>query len=201
MREFRNGVTLVCFVAFSIVASLAALKTIQAGLPETPSSTGAALLIAHLSEVDLADEGRPLKRHMARRVMHELNDEVDWQSEIAALTEPQKKQLIDNLGEMAIEIIEEKIEIYRDRPDRDKRRFVSRQVDEVMRWAMMLDRASRNPGENGVPMTAMLNLMNRLSKWYSEASPEKRKEMLEFQKAFQEQLTERYKRNMRPGMQ
>jgi hypothetical protein len=92
MREIRDSVTLVCFVAFSIVASLAALKTIQAGLPETPSSTGAALLIAHLSEVDLADEGRPLKRHMARRVMHDLNDEVDWQSEIAALTEPQKKR-------------------------------------------------------------------------------------------------------------
>lgn len=200
MRKFRNSVTLVCFVVFSIVASLAALKTLRAGLPETPTVTGAALLITHLSEVKLAGGPAPLMGHMARRVMHELNDDVDWQPEVAALSEPKKEQLVDNLGELAIYVIEEKMKDYQRRPERDKRRFINRQIEEVMRWAMLLDRATRKPNDNGVPMTAILNLMNRLNKWYSEATPEKRKEMQEFQKAFQEQMTERFKRGMRPGM-
>lgn len=198
MREFRNSVTLVCFVAFSIVASLAAIKTLRAGLPETPTITGAALLITHLSEVKLAGEPPPLKAHMARRVMHELNDEVDWQSEVVALSEPKKELFVDNLSELAIYVIEEKMKDFQRRPD--KRRVINRQIDEVMRWAMLLDRATRKPNDNAVPMTAILGLMNRLNKWYSEATPEKRAEIQEYQKAFQEQMTERFKRNMRPGM-
>jgi hypothetical protein len=200
MRTFRNSVTLVCFVVFSIVASLAALKTIRAGLPETPTVTGATVLITHLTEIDLAGQPPRLKGHLASRVMRELNDEVDWRPEVAALDEPQKKQLVDNLGELAIYIVEEKMKDYRDRPEREKRRIINRQIDEVMRWAILLDRATREPNDNAVPMTAILSLMNRLNKWYSEASPEKRKAMQEFQKAFQEQMTERFKRGLRPGM-
>ncbi|HEY2837564.1 MAG TPA: hypothetical protein VGJ26_00330, partial [Pirellulales bacterium] len=125
MVRFRNAVTLTCFVAFSIVASLAALRTLRAGLPETPSTTGAAMLLGHLSEIDLSGEPRLAKRHMARRAMRELRDDVDWQPDVSQLSSAQQKQLVDNLTELAQEVIEDKMDHYFTLPERERRRFLN----------------------------------------------------------------------------
>lgn len=199
MGRFRHTVTLVCFISFSIVASLAALRTIRAGLPETPATTGAGVLVAHLSDVDMEGYDRTTKRHEAHRVMRQLRDEVDWQADVAALSPAQQKQFLDNLAVLAQEIVEQKMDAYFSIPERDQRRYLNRQIEEVMRWAMLLDRATKKSGESGIRMTAMFTLMTRLNKWYSEADPEQRRKLQVFQKAFQEQLTERMKRGMQPG--
>jgi hypothetical protein len=200
MGRIRNTITVTCFVVFTIIASLAALQTLRAGLPETPTSTGASILISHLADVDMEGYIRRSKRHEARRVMREMRDDVDWQADVAALSEAQQKQLIDNLTVLAQEVIEQKMDNYFNFHDeRDKRRYLNQQIEDVMRWAVLLDRATRKPGENSVAFTAITTLMGRLNKWFNEADPEQRQRLQLFQKAFQEQMTERFKRGMQPG--
>jgi|GEM_PF-4586590 len=200
MVKIRHAITLACLIVFSVISVVAAVQTARTGLPETPSVEGAAVLIGHLSEISLAKDLPQEKRLMARRVMRELRDDVDWQPDVSALSTAQQKQLLENLTELAQEVISSKMEIYfKLKSKREQQRFLDRQFEEITRWAVVVDRVTKVPGQSSIRMTAMMTLMARLNKWYTEASPEKRKELQEFQKAFQERLRDRGLRGLQPG--
>ncbi len=196
MTQIRSILTAACFTVLSVIAIASAVGAISLGLPET-LATNASVLIAALTEEDVSREPRPAKLKLGQRVQRELHENVDWAGELGELNEQQRERLVDNIAELAKESIDLRVEEYSRLPERGRNRFLDRQIEEIRRWAMIVDRAARTEGEPLVGIAAMGELINRMSKWYSDITPEKRAQLEKFQQALQARVMEDFKRRMR----
>jgi hypothetical protein len=198
MTYLRGVLSVVLFVLLSAIAIAAAVQTVTLGLPENMTSTSAALLQALVSQ-DVSRTSDSDKVKLGDRVQREFSEDVDWRSEIGALAPEERERLVQNVTELAIASFDSKVDrFFREREDRRKR-FIDRQIDEIVHWAVVLDRVSRTEGDPLVGPAALAGLMGRVGQWYSGASPEKLARLQTFQKAVSEQLPKRLMRRLRPN--
>lgn len=198
MSTPRTIITGACFVLLLGVSLAAAVQTIRAGLPETPPSN-TAVLLQQLAAKDVADEAHGAKLKIADRVQRDLRDNVDWPAELLALSEPRRTQLVENIAELAKESFMAKVDIYFRMPEHRRKRYLDRQIDDIMSWAKIIDR-SVNPADQALMGPAALAaLLSRVNQWYRKATPDEIEHLQKFQQALRDQLVERFKRGMRPG--
>jgi hypothetical protein len=198
MSQIRGALTAIAFVLLSAVALAAMVQTITYGLPNTLASSASAL-IAALASQDLSRATRSDKVKLGERLERELSEGVDWPAELTALTEPQRQRLVNNVAELAKESFDAKVEHYFRLSEKRRTKFLDRHVDEILHWAVLLDRVGRAEGESLIGPAALAGLMMRVNQWYSAASPEELARMQQFQKALGEQMTKRLMRRFRPN--
>lgn len=199
MSTPRTIITGVCFLLLVAVSVAAAVQTIYSGLPETPPSN-TTVLLQQLAERDIADEPHNTKLKIAGRVQRDLRDDVDWPTELEALSPSQRTQLVENIAELAKEAFVAKVDIYSHMPDEHRRkRYLDRQIDEILSWARIVDRAFKPSDQALVGAAALPALLSRVNGWYRDATPEDIERLQKFQQALRDQLVERFKRGMRPG--
>ncbi len=198
MTYLRGALTAVLFVLLSAIAIAAAVQTARLGLPADMTSTSTALLQALVSQ-DVSRTSESDKVKLGDRVQREFSEDIDWRSEIAKLTPDQREQLVQNVTELAIASFDAKVERFFRRPEDRRKHFVDRQIDEIIHWAIVVDRVTRTEGEPLVGPAALAGLMGRIGQWYHGASPEKLAKLHVFQKAVSEQLPKRLMRRLRPN--
>ena len=150
MSQLRGILTVVCFALLSAVAVAAAVRAISLGLPESLASN-ATVLIQALASEDVANEPRQAKLKLGQRVQRELSGDVDWAAELAALSGAQRERLAENVVELAKESFEVQVDRYFKEPERRREKLLNRQIDDLMHWATVLERAHQPDGE---PMLA-----------------------------------------------
>ena len=140
----------------------------------------------------------PEKVKLGDRLQRELAENVDWPAELAALTPEQRELLLDNVNELAIASFDSKVERFFQKPEDKRATFVDRQIDEIIRWAIVLDRVTRTEGEPLVGPAALGGLMTKVAQWYSNATPEKLAQLKVFQKVVAERIPKRMMKKLRP---
>lgn len=198
MSYLRGVLTAVLFVLLSAIAIAAAVRTARTALPADMASTATALLQALVSQ-DVSRTSESDRVKLGDRVQREFSEDVDWRSEIGALTPEQRDRLVQNVTELAIASFDSKVERFFRQPEKRRPQFIDRQIDEIIHWAIVLDRVTRTEGEALVGPAALAGLMGRIGQWYSGASPEKLARLQTFQKAVAEQMPKRLMRRLRPN--
>jgi hypothetical protein len=198
LAQLRGAFTGVAFLLLSGVTLFAAAQAFTIGLPSAlPSHTSA--MIAALASQDMSRDSKSDKVKLGDRVQRELSEEVDWPAELAALKEPQRQRLVENVTELAIASFDNKVERFYQRREQDRPKFVGKQIDEIVHWAVVLDRVSRTEGEPLIGPAALAGLMARIKQWYASATPDELARLQGFQKAVADELPKRLMRRMRPG--
>lgn len=198
MAYLRGFLTATLFVLLSAIAIAAAVQTVKIGLPDDMTSTATALLHALVSQ-DVSRTSESDKVKLGDRVQREFSEDIDWRSEISALTPEQRERLVENVTELAIASFDSKVERFFRAPEHRRKQFVDRQIDEIVHWAIVVDRVTRTEGEPLVGPAALAGLMGRVGQWYKGASPEKLARLQAFQKAVSEQMPKRLMRRLRPN--
>jgi hypothetical protein len=197
MTHIRGALTTLPFIVLSAVSLAAAAQALFLGLPETLASN-VTVLISALATEDVSVEPRPAKLKLGQRVNRELYEDVDWQAELAALTDGQRQRLVENVAELAKESFDVNVEEYFKVPERARKRVLDRQIDQLTHWAVIVDRVSRPDGQPLVRPDALISLFARAAQWYRDATPEHLKKMQEYQRALRDQMTKRMMRRMNP---
>jgi hypothetical protein len=195
MPKLRGILTVVCFILLSAVVVAAAVQAISIGLPESLASN-ATVLIQALASEDVSREPRPAKLKLGQRVQRELSGDVDWASELGALSDVERERLANNVVELAKESFEVQVDIYFKASDRERRKLLERQVDDLMHWATVLERANQPDGEPMLGAAAVRSLFGRVGGWYRDAKPEQLDRLKEYQQALIDQMTKRFKRRI-----
>jgi hypothetical protein len=195
MSQLRGILTAGSFILLSAVVVAAAVRAISIGLPESLASN-ATVLIQALASEDVANEPRPAKLKLGQRVQRELSGNVDWASELGALSGVERERLVNNVVELAKESFEVQVDVYFKASERERRKLLERQVDDLMHWATVLERANQPDGEPMLGAAAVRGLFTRVGGWYRDAKPEQLERMKEYQQALVDQMTKRFKRRI-----
>lgn len=207
MKRLRELVTVVCFVALTSVAVVAALRAASIGLPESLTSNATVLIGALASEELTADlnrrdaatdrNTRQTIDRLAKRVQRELQANVDWEAELAPLDRAQRKRLQENVLLLAIDSFKMRQDRFFEITDtRRRQQFLDRQVDTMLTWATIVNQIIQGPSDAVAGQIALPNLLSRINQEFRGASPEELERMRQFQRAIQDRLLERMKRRM-----
>ncbi len=197
MRTIRGTLTVIAFVVCWAISLVATVQTLRAHLPESVASN-TTVLIEHLASTDPLPEAKLVRGDMARRVIRGLRADPDWPEELNSLDSAAKKRFANKLADLAVQSFADKVDRYAElRDERPRRRFVDQQLEEIMSWASIVERANTGSGNSILGLAAFAALESRANEWYRNANPEKRKDLEKFEQA----LRERFKVRMlnRPG--
>lgn len=169
VRKLRDLLSLAVLLALTGVCA-ASMYQAFASRAATARKLDRRQLTAWLLERDVRREIRATRLRLARRLIEDLREGHDWQSEWVAAPQPDRDRLLKNLHELAGVWIMTQADRFARLPEADRPAFLDDQLSDLMSWPVFNNNSA--PGERlGLPSNTGM-AVREFETWSSGLPPD-----------------------------